>query len=226
MKLYKYGSLCLKRVNIRNGIAKHTEVTDDHMTPELKLRLITPRSPLWTDKPETCEFKNPFWAFYWAGGQALTRYILDHAEDFQGRYVLDLGSGCGASAIAAAKCNAKACFANDVDNVSCEAICMNAHMNGCRVHIIQKNIIAKKIQFKFDYVLVGDMFYDPFFASKLFSWLEMCKSKGADVLIGDPGRYALAKNFRKSLKLIEEYQLPLKYAAENNGFTSSAVWRL
>ncbi|HYA52409.1 MAG TPA: hypothetical protein VEG33_14700, partial [Streptosporangiaceae bacterium] len=50
----------------------------------------------------------PFWAFAWAGGQALARYLLDHPEAVRGRQVIDIASGSGLVAIAAARAGAAA----------------------------------------------------------------------------------------------------------------------
>lgn len=85
------------------------------MTPEIRLRLLTPECPLWTSQPDECPFGDPYWAFYWPGGQALTRFILDHPEVVRGKSVLDFGTGCGASAIAAQLSGAKRVTANDID---------------------------------------------------------------------------------------------------------------
>ncbi|KAJ9579608.1 hypothetical protein L9F63_004687, partial [Diploptera punctata] len=96
-------------------IKHHTVVTTEHMTPEIKLHLITPQCELWTASADKIPFSDPYWAFYWPGGQALARYILDNPEIVKQRCVLDVGSGSGACAIAAAMCGARRVTANDTD---------------------------------------------------------------------------------------------------------------
>ena len=54
-------------------IHMNTEISTEHLTPEIKLHLITPNCPLWKSKEGECPVPDPFWAFYWPGGQALTR---------------------------------------------------------------------------------------------------------------------------------------------------------
>lgn len=105
---------------IEEAIERHTRITRDHLTPELGLRLLDPDSPLYTAKEEEARAvfggELPFWGVYWPGGQALTRWILDDgASCVRGRRVLDVGSGCGASAIAAAMLGAADAVANDID---------------------------------------------------------------------------------------------------------------
>jgi len=59
-------------------IRLNTEISLKHFTPELKLHLITPNCRLWLSGPEECPFHDPYWAFYWPGGQAMTRFIFDN----------------------------------------------------------------------------------------------------------------------------------------------------
>uniref|UniRef100_A0A146LS71 ETFB lysine methyltransferase n=1 Tax=Lygus hesperus TaxID=30085 RepID=A0A146LS71_LYGHE len=215
------------RIAIRNAIAQLTKICTSHLTPELKIRLITPESYLWKCKPEECPFVDPFWAFYWAGGQAVTRYILDNTAVFSGSNVLDVGSGCGASAIAAVKAGARNVFANDIDRVACEAISINAYLNAVKVHIVNHNILArsKKIN-NMDILIVGDMFYDTEFGLTMLTWL-LDQKKCSRILIGDPGRHGLIHaGVSLHLKLLAEYQLLDLTVMENNGFKTSSVWEL
>lgn len=109
---------CSRRA-IEETIERHTRITRDHLTPELGLRLLDPGLPMYAANEE--EARNtfggelPFWGVYWPGGQALTRWILDYKECVRGKRVLDVGSGCGASAIAAVMVGATDAVANDID---------------------------------------------------------------------------------------------------------------
>uniref|UniRef100_A0A8C9FND8 Electron transfer flavoprotein beta subunit lysine methyltransferase n=1 Tax=Pavo cristatus TaxID=9049 RepID=A0A8C9FND8_PAVCR len=101
---------------VRAFLEENTEVTSSgHLTPEIRLRLLTPRCRFWREKPDLWPYGDPFWAIYWPGGQALSRYILDNPCVVKGRSVLDLGSGCGATAIAAVMSGASQVLANDID---------------------------------------------------------------------------------------------------------------
>jgi predicted nicotinamide N-methyase len=94
---------------------QQTRVSRDHLTPELVVRVIDEQCPLWMARPDACPFDDPYWAFYWPGGQAISRFILDNPALFRDRTVLDLGCGCGASTIALLATGARRVVANDID---------------------------------------------------------------------------------------------------------------
>ncbi|XP_054278695.1 electron transfer flavoprotein beta subunit lysine methyltransferase-like isoform X1 [Macrosteles quadrilineatus] len=199
----------------RKIIEENTEITnEDNLTPEIRLHLITPRSKLWNAKSRDSPFKDsPFFAFYWAGGQGLTRYILDHPEIVKGKRVLDLGSGCGATAIAAAKCGAKSVTANDIDPLHCLLTDMNARLNNVAINITNTDFVSDmKIGTSddWDVVLVGDMFYENPLAEELTEWLRLEKEAGKFIYIGDPGRYLFIAAQHKPgnyLEFITRYKL-------------------
>nr|XP_032521856.1 electron transfer flavoprotein beta subunit lysine methyltransferase-like [Danaus plexippus plexippus]XP_032521857.1 electron transfer flavoprotein beta subunit lysine methyltransferase-like [Danaus plexippus plexippus] len=148
---------------------QHTALTRNHLTPEILLRLVTPGCPLWSSRDSP--FEDPFWAFYWPGGQATARYILDNPLTIKDRRVLDVGSGCGAGAIAAALVGTKRVLANDIDPVAVMAIKMNAELNNVEVQTDTNNYIGTECE-EFDAILIGDMFYDEDFGNMLFGWLR------------------------------------------------------
>merc|ERR1711990_922139 len=115
---------------VRTAIKRVTEITSNHMTPELKLALVTPDSKFYHSKPDGFPFPDPYWAFYWPGGQALTRYILDSKDvDSYGR-TLDFGCGCGSASMAILLRDHKASVtAADIDEYSLEAVRLNAQLN-------------------------------------------------------------------------------------------------
>lgn len=99
-------------------IKRNTIVSVDHLTPDIALHLITKDCEIYHHRHQEHAkiFPNdPFWAFYWPGGQAITKYILDHPRVVEGKNILDIGSGCGASSIAAIKMGAARAVANDID---------------------------------------------------------------------------------------------------------------
>lgn len=170
----------------RDLIETHAEVTNaNSLTPEIRLHLITPNCDLWTADYRENPFKDtPYFAFYWAGGQGLSRYILDHPEIVRGLRVLDVGSGCGATAIAAALAGAKSVTANDIDPVACVAALMNAQINNVTVELLYKNIIKLK-EDNWDCLFMGDKL-TPFDEDQrnISEWLYIRCLSGSLIYIG------------------------------------------
>jgi predicted nicotinamide N-methyase len=129
----------------------------------------------------------PYWAYVWAGGAALARYILDRPQIAAGRRVLDLGAGSGVVGIAAAIAGAREIVAVDVDPVAIAAVELNAAANGVTITGLLTDLLAGP-PFPADLVLAGDLFYDPDLADRAMAYLERCAEAGASVLIGDPER--------------------------------------
>ncbi|CAH1641864.1 unnamed protein product [Spodoptera littoralis] len=205
-------------------IMKHTVTSRRHLTPELALRLITPECPLWRATEDQIPFKDPFWAFYWPGGQATARFILDNGDQFKNYSILDVGCGCGAGSIAAAKVGAKLVVANDIDHFAVTATKINAELNDVTVETSTNNLIGDSCK-EFDTILIGDMFYNEEFASVLFEWLHRLSTEdGKTVLIGDPGRHGLTATRRQQMSLAARYDLPAHICMENHGFTHADVW--
>ncbi|XP_013138382.1 PREDICTED: protein N-lysine methyltransferase METTL20-like isoform X2 [Papilio polytes] len=174
------------RNQILSQIIKHTIDSSAHLTPEMALRLITPQCALWSAPPEENPFKDPYWAFYWPGGQATARYILDNKHLVKDRVVLDVGSGCGAGAIAAAMGHARTAVANDIDPVAILASQVNAQLNGVTIATSSEDLVGAACS-DCDVVLVGDMLYDEEFADKLFSWLTRLAVQGKLAILGVTG---------------------------------------
>nr|XP_055048095.1 electron transfer flavoprotein beta subunit lysine methyltransferase [Misgurnus anguillicaudatus] len=212
---------------LKTFIIDNTEIVNGRsLTPEISLRLITPNCRFWTEKPELWPFSDPFWAIYWPGGQALARYLLNNPEVSRGRRVLDLGCGCGASAIAAKLTGASHVVANDIDPIATVATKMNCELNGLDpLPCITENMIGSKPD-NWDLILLGDMFYDEVLADDLHQWLHDCiLTHGTQVLIGDPGRAQFeSHNIRKLLYKVAHFELPDSVKEENYGLTSSTVW--
>ncbi|XP_017274375.1 electron transfer flavoprotein beta subunit lysine methyltransferase [Kryptolebias marmoratus] len=218
---------CSSHDPIRRFISENTEVVvGKSLTPEIKLRLFTPGCRFWKEKPELWPFDDPYWAIYWPGGQALSRYLLDHPDVCRGRAVLDVGSGCGASAISARLCGAAHVVANDIDPVAAVVTHMNSDLNDVEPPVSVTNSIIGSDPEGFDLILLGDMFYDESLANSLHSWLDSCiKTHGTNVLIGDPGRAQFEEHgIRKFLHHLTRFKLPECVREENYGLTSSDVW--
>jgi predicted nicotinamide N-methyase len=143
----------------------------------------------------------PYWAYHWAGGTALARYILDRRETVAGKRVLDLGTGSGLVGIAAAKCGANHVVAIDTDPIAVVAAGLNAEANGVELETICEDILDKPPP-DVDLILVSDLFYEASLAHRVLPFLRRCRDRGIGILIGDPGREALPK---QELELVAEY---------------------
>lgn len=205
-------------------IRDNTRVMAPSHVPELKLHLADDAVDLWqlTERQlGELGLPPPFWAFAWAGGQALARYLLDHPDIVRGMRVLDVASGSGLVAIAAMKAGAASAAAIDIDAFALHAAKLNADLN----HVVVEAILTDPVgqPALADLILVGDLFYDRELASRVLDWLVELERKGASVLIGDPGRAYLPTN---QLDQIAAYDIAVTRALEDAESKRAAVWRL
>jgi len=143
-------------------IRANTALHEPPLVPELKLHLATEIVPIWQMTEEELEESGlppPFWAFAWAGGQALARYILDNPDIVNGCSVLDFGAGSGIVGLAAAKANASSVLCADIDAFACEAMKLNSQVNGVSLQVTSDDLIGVTDR-GWDVVLVGDMCYE------------------------------------------------------------------
>ncbi len=162
----------------------------------------------------------PFWAFAWAGGQALARYLLDHPETVRGRPVIDMASGSGLVAIAAARAGAAVVTAYDIDPLAVAAIALNAAANDVTVLAIGADILADEVTGT-EVLLVADAFYERGLAGRVTRFTERGLARGADVLIGDFGRAYLPRN---RLSPLATYDVPGLAAVEDNDVKRTTIW--
>ena len=214
-------------VRDRTGfIIANTRLLAVTLVPEIRLHLAHEAVPMWQKTEEELGeigLPPPFWAFAWAGGQALARYVLDNPETVRGRHVLDLASGSGLVAIAAARAGAASVVAADIDAFAVAAISLNAAANAVALQqVIGADLLAMPPP-AFDTVLVGDLFYERDLAARVTTWLEAARHQGSHALIGDPGRSYLPKH---RLEFIAEYNVPQTRELEDTETKRSAVWRL
>jgi predicted nicotinamide N-methyase len=167
----------------------------------------------------------PFWAFAWAGGQALARYLLDHPEAVQGRYVIDIASGSGLVAIAAAKAGAAAVTAYDIDPLAAAAIGVNAGANGVTVLAVCADVLGDACPPApgADLVLAADAFYERDLAGQVMRFLELSHARGAVVLAGDFGRAYLP---RARLTPVASYDVPGLSVLEGSEIKHTTIWTL
>ena len=205
-------------------IRAHTKLLPVALVPEIRLYLADAALPLWQKTEEVLAAAHvppPYWAFAWAGGQALARYLLDHAGVVAARRVLDVGAGGGLAAIAALKAGAAHVLAADIDTLALAAIDLNGAANGFRVATTATDVLASPPP-SCDLVLVGDLFYERSLAARVLKFLEAARAKGPDVLVGDPRRsYFPNDRFR----LVAEYAVPVSRELEDVAIKPAAVWR-
>ncbi|ESR22569.1 class I SAM-dependent methyltransferase [Lutibaculum baratangense] len=193
--------------------------------PEIRLHVADEALPLWEKTEEElgeAGLPPPFWAFAWAGGQALARYILDNPETVSGRRVLDLGAGSGLVAIAAMKAGAASALAADTDPWAEAAVALNASLNGVAVTSSTQDMLDGGTE-GFDLVAVGDLFYERPLAARVLAFLDRAMEAGAGVLVGDPDRTYLP---RERLRHLALYEVPTPRALEDMEIKKTSVWAL
>lgn len=206
-------------------IRQNTTVMTPPLVPEVKLHLAHEAVPLWQKTEEEIGemgLPPPFWAFAWAGGQALARYVLDNSSMVENLKVLDLATGSGLVAIAAARAGCASIIAADIDEFATTAAQMNAELNRVSLDIKLEDLLHLQPQ-SADVILVGDLFYEKTLAARCLSWLRRGQEQGAKIFIGDPGRSYLP---RDQLERLAEYNVPVTRDLEDAEIKRTAVWQL
>ncbi len=205
-------------------IRENTQFLAPPLVPEIKLHLATEVVPLWRKTEEELAEQGippPYWAFAWAGGQALARYVLDHPELVRGKSVLDFGSGSGLVALAARKAGAVAVTAADIDHLSGAAVALNAQQNELEVHVIQDDVIGTNGGWQI--ILVGDMCYERPLAERLMAWLMERKRADIQILLGDPGRSYFPKD---AMEQLATFRVQTTRELEDREIRETGVYRL
>ena len=205
-------------------VRDNTRVLAPPHVPELRLHLADEATALWEKTEEelgAMGLPPPYWAFAWAGGQALARYVLDNPDIVAGRSVLDFAAGSGVVGIAAMRAGATSAVSTEIDGFALAAITANAALNGVTVTARDEDTTAEPAG-RFDVVLCGDVFYEKPMAEKVLAWLDRERAAGATVLVGDPGRSYLPKD---RLEAVAEYRVPVTRALEDSEIKVTRVWR-
>ena len=205
-------------------ILAQTAIVAPPLVPEIRLHLATEITPIWEATEATLAAMNlppPYWAFAWAGGQALTRFLIDHPDWVKGKRVLDFAAGSGLSAIGAAKAGAALIQAAEIDDFAIAAIALNARVNNVAIDLVREDLIGA--QPRWDVVLAGDVCYERPMAERVIAWFRALASRGVAILMGDPGRAYLPQS---GLLELARYQVPTSLELEDRTQRETIVWRL
>ena len=205
-------------------ILGQTVIAAPPLVPEIKLHLATEITPIWEATEATLAAMNlppPYWAFAWAGGQALTRFLIDHPDWVKGKRVLDFAAGSGLSAIGAAKAGAAQTQAAEIDDFALAAIALNARINNVAIELVREDLIG--VEPRWDVVLAGDVCYERPMAEKVIAWFRALASRGVAILMGDPGRAYLPQS---GLLELARYWVPTSLELEDRTERETIVWRL
>jgi predicted nicotinamide N-methyase len=205
-------------------IRAHTAPARPPLVPEVTLLLADEPIALWehTERERGgAQLPPPFWAFAWAGGQAMARHVLDHPALVAGRTVLDVASGGGLVAIAAAKAGAARVTAVEIDPLAVAAIALNAEANAVAVTAVLDDVLDGDGG-DAEVVFAGDVFYSRDMTARMLAFVQRARARGAEVLIGDPGRAYLPTD---QLDRVAVYDVPTPTSLEDAPVKKTTVWR-
>jgi predicted nicotinamide N-methyase len=211
-------------LSLRDTILRHTMIAPARLCPEIRLRLITAECPLWRATEEEARaagLVEPYWAFSWAGGQALARFVLDRPELVRDKTVLDFGAGGAVEGIAAALAGGRV-LAADIDAMATAAASVNAELNSVSLDTTTDNLVGEEA-LSFDVVLAGDVFYGTDMAKPTLEWLRTLARAGSVVLIGDPDRGFLDT---AGLERLARFEAPADNDADGSFLRPTTVYRV
>ena len=205
-------------------IRQNTELIAAPLVPEVRLHLAAESLPIWRKTEEELGQMNvppPYWAWPWAGGQALARFVLDHPAIANGRTVADIGAGGGIVAIAAALVGAREVTAIDIEAFAVEACRLNAAASGVTLAVSEADPTGTDDGW--EVVLAGDLWYESELAARMEPWLRSLAARGATVLIGDLGRAYLPA---QGLVELARYTVPTTDDLEDAASKEVRVFRV
>ncbi len=205
-------------------VRAHTRLGRPGLVPELQLQLGWGVVELWEGvevEAGRTGLEPPFWAFPWSGGQALARHVLDHPDLVAGRSVLDLATGSGLVAVAAARAGAAGVTANDIDPYSLAAALANATANRVTVDPVAGDLLDGTAD-GHDVVLAGDVCYSREMTARVLPFLRQAAARGATVLLGDPGRAYLPAGLHRCAT----YDVPVTEELESTTVRRTTVWQV
>lgn len=209
---------------VRTFILSNTRLMAPPLVPEILLHLADESVPLWQkteDELGEINLPPPYWAFAWAGGQALARYLFDNPDVCRGKTVLDLGSGSGLTGLAALMTGARSVLAADIDGFAIAACGLNATAND-HLMTLSSDDLLDAVPAAVEVILIGDLFYERKLADRVLAYVEAAKAAGSRVIIGDPQRSYFP---RGRFTLLAEYRVPVTRDLEDAEIKKTAVWQ-
>ena len=193
--------------------------------PEISLWLADEVTPIWRLTEEELGqmgLPPPFWAFAWAGGQGLARWLLDNPAEVAGKQVLDLAAGSGLVGIAAMQAGAASVLCADIDPFCGAAVALNAAANGVSLDFTDADLLDAPPP-DVDVICAGDVFYEQPMAGRVLAWLTAAAGRGVRVLVGDPLRTYFPK---QGFERLAEYAVPTTRELEDDAVKRTRVWTL
>ncbi len=193
--------------------------------PEISLWLADEITPIWRLTEEELGemgLPPPFWAFAWAGGQGLARWLLDNPAEVAGKRVVDLAAGSGLVGIAAMQAGAASVLCADIDPFCAAAVALNAAANGVTLAFTDANLLDAAPP-EADVICAGDVFYEQPMAGRVLAWLTEAAGRGSRILVGDPLRTYFPKS---GFDLLAEYSVPTTRELEDDAVKRTRVWTL
>lgn len=209
--------------DFRRFILENTSILSPPHVPEIKLHLADEAHDLWHKTEEELQqsgLQPPFWAFAWAGGQGLARHILDNSESVRGKTVIDFATGSGLVAIAAKLAGASSVLAVDIDPFCANAVDINSRLNKVQLTFSEEDLVGQNVTAQV--LLAGDIFYDRAIAAAITPWFQVLSKNGCTILVGDPGRSYLPRQF---LTLLSEHEVQVTRALEDADVRKTNVWQ-
>ena len=206
-------------------VRANTAIAAPALVPEIRLHLAAEVTPIWQATEESLargHVPPPFWAFAWAGGQALARYLLDRPDIVAGREVFDYGSGSGLVAIAAAIAGAASVTAAEIDHFAAAAITANAALSDVAIRVVMSDPLDA-VAGDWPVVTAGDICYEQPMTDRSISWLRCRAARGSLVLLGDPGRAYLPT---AGLQELARYRVPTSLELEDRELRDGVVWQV
>ena len=212
----------------RAFVARHTRLRPVDGVPGIRLHLADEVEPVWRATEEATGEDGapiPFWAFAWAGGLALARYVDEHPDTVAGREVLDMATGSGLVALVAARAGATHVDAADIDPFAEAAVRMNAHANHQHVTFVRRDLLEDAPP-AVDVLLAADTWYEGPLADRILPWLREAADAGTTVLVGDPGRAYLPDPAEAGFERLARYDVRTTTTLEDREVVGASVYRV
>jgi predicted nicotinamide N-methyase len=218
----------MPRSHRRAFVARHTRLREVDGVAGVRLHLADDVETLWPETERVLGIDGapiPFWAFAWAGGLALARYLREHPHEVRGRHVLDFATGSGLVAIVAAQADAATVIASDIDPFAEAAVGMNARANGVHIAYTGRDLLHEAPP-AVDVLLAADTWYEGPLAERVLPWLRAAAAAGTRVLVGDPGRRYLPVPAEAGLEQLATYRVRTTTVLEDRDVVDASVYAL